>query len=83
MLTVKKLLTVVLLIFATTQFAQASDFTNPSNSFEHLQRELWVQGIPEVSLETDSELDQKIRDISELSATDFYPEELIQALNRI
>ena len=79
----KKLLTVVLLIFITTQFSQASDFSNPSHAFEYLQRDLWIQGLPSADFESDHELNKKISDISELSATDFYPEELTKVLNRI
>jgi hypothetical protein len=78
-----KFLTVVMVLVGSSQFAHASSYEQSENNFKVLQKELWNHGVPRAELESGQELDKEISDISELSASDFYPEELTQALNRI
>jgi hypothetical protein len=79
----KKLLTVVTILIVSTQIANASSLENSKSAFGNLQKELWIHGLPEIELESDLEIEKKISNISNLSASDFYPEELTQALNKI
>jgi hypothetical protein len=78
-----KLLTVVTVLIISTQTVSASGLDNSQSAFTKLQKQLWIQGISQLEPESDLDIEKKISDISELSASDFYPEELTQALNRI
>ena len=80
---VAKLLTFVLFLFISAQTVQAESKQFKKDTFTQIQNELWIHGIVEISPEMDNEIQDRINDISNLSATEFYPEELTQALNKI
>ena len=79
-----KLLTIVGLLFIAIPSSQAMEKGSSSKMlFAQIQSELWIHGIEDMRPETDQRIQEKINNIGRLSATDFYPEELTQPLNKL